>query len=226
MMDRNNGRIDTKIKGRLQWNLDGTTESARARNRRALGTKVQPNLIEYRKTPSPVMKKPLNFEATTYRQGFGGIDNNNNVHQIASRTPRNDANPLNLVKEADSRNLNRYLKSNEANRPNQDLQANVTTRSQYQDFNSNSYNSSSIAPQMPPQGPKSYDYRHWFGNINGGGGAPTNDARRRKLMDMLENRHIYDAYDQQRRVNSDVIFSKSDTRSSHRNNFQYEQQQK
>jgi hypothetical protein len=58
------------------------------------------------------------------------------------------------------------------------------------------------------------------------GGAPTNDARRRKLMDMLENRHIYDAYEQQRRANSDVIYSKSDVRSSHKNNFQLEQQQK
>ena len=43
---------------------------------------------------------------------------------------------------------------------------------------------------------------------------------------MLETRHIYDAYDQQRRANSDVIYSKSDVRSSHKNNFQLEQHQK
>ena len=165
MMNRQNGRIDTKIKGRLQWNLDGTTDSAKTRNRQALATKIQPNLIEYRKTPSPVMKKTLNFEATTYRQGFGGIDNNNNIQQIASRTPRNDSNPLGLVREADSRNLNRYLKSNETSRANPDFQNNVTTRSQYQDFNSNSYQNAPSQAQVP----RSYDYRHWFGNINGGG---------------------------------------------------------
>jgi hypothetical protein len=165
MVNRQNGRIDTKIKGRLQWNLDGTTDSAKTRNRQAIATKVQPNLIEYRKTPSPIMKRPLNFEATTYRQGFGGIDNNNNVHQIASRTPRNDANPLGLVREADSRGLNRYLKSNENSRAIPDFQTNVTTRSQYQDFNPNSYQNSPVHAQIP----RNYDYRHWFGNINGGG---------------------------------------------------------
>ena len=178
----------------------------------------------------------MSFEATTYRQVFGGIDNTNNLQLLSSRTPNrslkdvNAGNPSDLVRQADSRNLSRYLKSNEQNRPNANLQSNVTMRTHYDsgtpksypDFSSNSFQNNSN--NQMHEGPRPYDYRHWFGNINGGGGAPTNDARRRKLMDMLENRHIYDSHDQQRR--SDFLGQKTDQKSNHHNKYEYEAPQK
>jgi hypothetical protein len=242
MIDRSTGRLNTKIEGRLQWNLDGSTNSAKARKPR-LNSKPQSNLIEYRRTPSPAMKKQLlNFEATTYRQVFGGIDNTNNLQLLTDRNASVERNfgkqqepvaplkatPLNIEKEAEARNLSRYLKPNDQNRPNNSLYSNVTARNNYDlqsgnsprrtDFNNNSQNFVSNSYSNKNEAPRPYDYAKWFGN--GGGGAPTSDARRRKLMDMLENRHLYNPELSERRAQSDLLYTKTTTSSSHKNNYE------
>lgn len=71
----------------MQWNLDGLTHSAKTRKLRTIPhQKLQPNLIEYRKSPSPVMKLPIPSEATTYRQVHGSVDNNNTFNLRSNRT--------------------------------------------------------------------------------------------------------------------------------------------